>query len=83
VQVATLRAHGDFGLGTFEGSDSEMVVLDTAVDLPIVSWVADATEITSNTGMTTQHLSCGPTIRRQSLRRPCAVLVDMTFKTEH
>jgi hypothetical protein len=59
VQVATLRAHGDLGLGTFEGLDSEMVVLDTAVDLPIMSWVAEATETTSNTGVTTQHLSCG------------------------
>ena len=26
VQVATLRAHGDLGLGTFEGLDSEMVL---------------------------------------------------------
>lgn len=28
VQVATLREHGDFGLGTFEGLDGEMVVVD-------------------------------------------------------
>ena len=28
VQVATLRAHGNLGLGTFEGLDGEMVVVD-------------------------------------------------------
>ncbi len=28
VRVATLREHGDFGLGTFEGLDGELVVLD-------------------------------------------------------
>jgi acetolactate decarboxylase len=28
VTIATLKAHGDFGLGTFEGLDGEMVVLD-------------------------------------------------------
>jgi acetolactate decarboxylase len=28
VQVATLRAHGDLGLGTFEGLNGEMVVVD-------------------------------------------------------
>lgn len=28
VQVGTLREHGDFGLGTFEGLDGEMVVVD-------------------------------------------------------
>src|SRR5262249_30826436 len=28
VQVATLRAHGDFGLGTFEGLDGEMVIAE-------------------------------------------------------
>ena len=28
VQVATLRAHGDLGLGTFEGLDGEMVIVD-------------------------------------------------------
>jgi acetolactate decarboxylase len=28
VQVATLREHGDLGLGTFEGLDGEMVVVD-------------------------------------------------------
>jgi len=28
VSIATLKAHGDFGLGTFEGLDGEMVVLD-------------------------------------------------------
>jgi acetolactate decarboxylase len=28
VRVGTLREHGDFGLGTFEGLDGEMVVLD-------------------------------------------------------
>src|SRR5262249_46127803 len=28
VQVATLRKHGDLGLGTFEGLDGEMVVVD-------------------------------------------------------
>ena len=28
VQIATLRAHGDLGLGTFEGLDGEMVIVD-------------------------------------------------------
>jgi acetolactate decarboxylase len=28
VQVAALREHGDLGLGTFEGLDGEMVVVD-------------------------------------------------------
>lgn len=28
VQVSTLRAHGDLGLGTFEGLDGEMVIVD-------------------------------------------------------
>lgn len=28
VTIATLKTHGDFGLGTFEGLDGEMVVLD-------------------------------------------------------
>ncbi len=28
VRVGTLREHGDFGLGTFEGLDGELVVLD-------------------------------------------------------
>ncbi len=28
VRVGTLREHGDFGLGTFEGLDGEMVVVD-------------------------------------------------------
>src|ERR1700751_3755533 len=28
AQIATLRAHGDLGLGTFEGLDGEMVVVD-------------------------------------------------------
>ena len=28
VTVGGLRTHGDFGLGTFEGLDGEMVVLD-------------------------------------------------------
>jgi acetolactate decarboxylase len=28
VRVATLREHGDFGLGTFEGLDGEMVIVD-------------------------------------------------------
>jgi acetolactate decarboxylase len=28
VSVGTIREHGDFGLGTFEGLDGEMVVLD-------------------------------------------------------
>ncbi len=28
VRVATLREHGDLGLGTFEGLDGEMVVVD-------------------------------------------------------
>jgi len=28
VQVATLREHGNMGLGTFEGLDGEMVVVD-------------------------------------------------------
>src|ERR1700754_2158501 len=28
VRVGTLREHGDFGLGTFEGLDGEMVVID-------------------------------------------------------
>ena len=28
VQVATLRKHGDLGLGTFEGLDGEMVIVD-------------------------------------------------------
>ena len=28
VSVGTLRAHGDFGLGTFEGLDGELVMLD-------------------------------------------------------
>ena len=30
VRVGTLREHGDFGLGTFEGLDGEMVALDGA-----------------------------------------------------
>jgi acetolactate decarboxylase len=30
VRVGTLREHGDFGLGTFEGLDGELVVLDGA-----------------------------------------------------
>src|SRR5260370_23301557 len=28
VQVAALRKHGDLGLGTFEGLDGEMVIVD-------------------------------------------------------
>jgi acetolactate decarboxylase len=28
VRIGTLRAHGDHGLGTFDGRDAEMVVLD-------------------------------------------------------
>ena len=28
VRVATLREHGDLGLGTFEGLDGEMVIVD-------------------------------------------------------
>jgi len=28
VRVATLREHGDFGLGTFDGLDGEMVIVD-------------------------------------------------------
>src|SRR5215469_16603163 len=28
VQVSTLRKHGDLGLGTFEGLDGEMVIVD-------------------------------------------------------
>ena len=28
VQVSTLRNHGDLGLGTFEGLDGEMVIVD-------------------------------------------------------
>jgi acetolactate decarboxylase len=28
VQVSTLREHGDLGLGTFEGLDGEMVIVD-------------------------------------------------------
>ena len=28
VKVATLREHGDLGLGTFEGLDGEMVIVE-------------------------------------------------------
>lgn len=28
VRVATLREHGDLGLGTFEGLDGEMIIVD-------------------------------------------------------
>ena len=28
IRVATLREHGDLGLGTFEGLDGEMVIVD-------------------------------------------------------
>lgn len=28
VRIATLRKHGDLGLGTFEGLDGEMVIVD-------------------------------------------------------
>src|SRR5215472_16103940 len=44
VRVATLREHGDLGLGTFEGLDGEMVIVDghyTHEDPPTVQKVHD------------------------------------------